>query len=75
MSATLSGPIALEDAKPQDDSPSSVSFDGQMWLGQGQILTGMFRYYNAYNLTFPDVGQYFAWIHVHVTLLTFHLST
>ena len=46
-----------------------------MWLGQGRVLTGMFRYYNAYNLSFPDIGQYFAWIHVRFTLLTVYLST
>ena len=64
MSATLSGLIALENATPLDDPPSTISFDGQMWLSQGHILTGIFRYYNAFNKSFPDIGQYFVWIHV-----------
>jgi hypothetical protein len=64
MSATLSGLIALENPTAIDGLPSSLTFDGQMWLGPGRILTGIFRYYNASNNTFPDVGQYFAWIHV-----------
>ena len=64
MSATLSGLIALENGTTLEDSPSTLSFDGQMWLRPENILTGSFRYYNSSNLTFPDVGQYFAWIHV-----------
>ena len=64
MSATLSGLMALENLTPLEDSPSTVSFDGQMWLGPEQILTGAFRYYNSSNIAFPDVGQYFLWIHV-----------
>ena len=65
MSATLSGLIVLENARPVDDAPSSVMFDGQMWLGPGRIiLTGIFRYYNSSNYSFPEVGHYFAWIHV-----------
>jgi len=64
MSATLSGLMALENPMPLDDSPSTVSFDGQMWLGPEQILTGIFRYYNSSNINFPDLGQYFLWIHV-----------
>lgn len=55
----------LENARPVDGLlPLSVMFDGQMWLGPGRILTGVFRYYNSSNYSFPDVGQYFAWIHV-----------
>ena len=64
MSATLSGLIALENASPMEDSPSTITFDGQMWLGPERILTGLFRYYNSSNISFPDIGQYFAWIHV-----------
>ena len=64
MSATLSGLMALENPTPLDESPSTVSFDGQMWLGPEQILTGVFRYYNSSNMAFPDVGRYFLWIHV-----------
>ena len=75
MSVTLSGLIALKNATPVDDSPSTISFDGQMWLSPGHILTGMFRYYNAFNRSFPDVGQFFVWIHVrhlfHVDLEKF----
>ncbi|KAN0107268.1 hypothetical protein V8E52_010320 [Russula decolorans] len=64
MSATLSGLIVLENPRPVEESALSVTFDGQIWLGPGRILTGIFRYYNSSNLSFPDVGQYFAWIHV-----------
>ncbi len=66
MSATLSGLIVLENARPVDGQPPlSVMFDGQMWLGPpGRILTGIFRYYNSSNYSFPEVGHYFAWIHV-----------
>jgi hypothetical protein len=39
-------------------------FDGQMWLGPGRTLAGTFRYYNSSNFSFPEVGHYFAWIHV-----------
>jgi hypothetical protein len=42
-----------------------------MWLGAGHILTGTFRYYNVGNESFPDIGHYFAWIHV----LLQHIST
>jgi hypothetical protein len=71
MSATLSGLIVLENPRPVEESALSVTFDGQIWLGPGRILTGIFRYYNSSNLSFPDVGQYFAWIHVRQTLLIY----
>lgn len=65
MSATLSGLIVLENARPVDGlTSSSVMFDGQMWLGPGRTLAGTFRYYNSSNYSFPEVGHYFAWIHV-----------
>lgn len=70
MSATLSGLIVLENARPVDDAPSSVMFDGQMWLGPGRILTGIFRYYNSSNYSFPEVGHYFAWIHVRYSKIS-----
>ena len=65
MSAMLSGLMALENPTPLDDSTSTVSFDGQMWLGPEQILIGVFRYYNSLNINFADFGQYFLWIHIH----------
>jgi hypothetical protein len=64
MSATISGIIVLENASPVNGLPLTVCFDGQIWLGAGHILTGSFHYYNATNDTFPDIGHYFAWIHV-----------
>ena len=64
MSATLSGIIVLENASTVDGLPSTIQFQGQMWLGEGRVLIGKYRYYNTYNLSFDDVGQYFAWIHV-----------
>jgi hypothetical protein len=64
MSATLSGLIVLENARrPVGGYPLSVMFDGQMWLGT-RPLTGIFRYYNSSNYSFPEVGHYIAWIHV-----------
>lgn len=68
MSATLSGLIALENATLLNDSASTISFNGQMWLMLGHILMGIFRYYNASNLSFSDVSQYFLWIHVQIIL-------
>jgi hypothetical protein len=67
MSATISGLIVLENPRAVDGSPSSIEFDGQMWLGTERSLTGIFRYYNAFNDTFPDIGYFFAWIHVCYT--------
>ena len=67
MSATLSGLIVLENARPVSDKlPLSVMLDGQMWLGPKRILTGIFRYYNSSKYPFPEVGNYFAWIHVRI---------
>ena len=64
MSTTLSGLIALENPMPSEDSPSTISFDGQMWLSPSHILIGIFHYYYSLNISFPDIGQYFVWIHV-----------
>ena len=64
MSATITGLITLENGTPVEDSPRSLIFDGQIWLGPGCALTGMFRYYNSNNDSFPPIGHYFAWIHV-----------
>jgi len=71
MSATLSGLIILENPRPVDGSPSSMTFDGQMWLMPGRSVTGEFRYYNSSNESFSDVGLYFAWIHVSKISTTF----
>ena len=64
MSATLSGLVVLENARQLDGLPLSVLFDGQMWLGPGHVLTGIFRYFNSSKDSFPEIGHYFAWIHV-----------
>ena len=32
MSTTLSGLIAFENATPLEDSPSTISFNSQMWI-------------------------------------------
>ena len=66
MSATLSGPIVLDNPKAVDGSPRSIEFDGQMWLGAGNILTGRFRYFNGMDHPFDPIGHYFAWIHVPI---------
>jgi hypothetical protein len=73
MSATLSGLIVLENPRPVDGSPSSLEFDGQMWLSPQCVLTGMFRYFNSSRDTFPEVGHYFSWIHVRSNLVLFYL--
>lgn len=75
MSATLSGIIVLENPRPVEGSPSSIMFDGQMWLGPGRVLTGIFRYYNSSNDTFPEVGRFFAWIHVCQVVSMFHCTS
>lgn len=64
MSATLSGPIVLENPRPVEGSTRSVEFEGQMWLNAGNVLTGKFRYFNTSDNSFDDIGYYFAWIHV-----------
>ncbi|KAF8487728.1 hypothetical protein F5888DRAFT_1810483 [Russula emetica] len=64
MSATLSGVVVLENVGTVEGLPSTICFNGQMWLAPEQTLTGVFRYYNTYNATFPEIGTYFAWIHV-----------
>jgi hypothetical protein len=70
MTATLSGPIVLENPRSLEGSPRTLEFDGQMWLSPGNVLTEKFRYFNSTDLTFEDVGQYFAWIHVGVFFTT-----
>ena len=42
MSATLSGPIVLENPRPVSGSSRTIEFDGQMWMSTGYILTGRF---------------------------------
>src|SRR6266849_2055517 len=69
MSATLSGLIVLENPRPVDAAPSSIVFDGQMWLAPGHILTGTFHHYNSDNFSFSDISQYFTWIHVSLFFL------
>jgi hypothetical protein len=64
MSATISGPIVLENAHTVEGSSRTVEFDGQMWLNSTNILTGKFRYFNSEDITFNEIGHYFAWIHV-----------
>jgi hypothetical protein len=56
MSATLSGVIALENARPIDGSLSSIMFDRQIWLGPECVLTGIFCHYNSSNESFPEVS-------------------
>jgi hypothetical protein len=75
MSATVSGLIVLENPRPVDGLPSSVEFDGQMWLSPQCILTGIFRYYNSSRDTFPEIGHYFSWIHVCSNLHIFFIFT
>jgi len=67
--------MALENPTPLEDPPSIVAFDGQMWLGPEQILTGIFRYYNSSNIAFPNIGQYFLWIHVRQFSISSHSLT
>jgi hypothetical protein len=64
MSATISGPIVLENPRPVEGSARSVEFDGQMWLGPSKTLTGKFRYFNTDDMVFQPIGHYVAWIHV-----------
>ena len=75
MSATLSGPIVLENPQPISGSSRTIEFDGQMWLSTGNIITGKFRYFNSNDLIFHDVNHYVAWIHVRIQGLTLLLSS
>ena len=70
MSATLSGPIVLENPQRISGSSQTIEFDGQMWLSTGNIITGKFRYFNSNDLIFQDVNHYIAWIHVHIQCFT-----
>ena len=70
MSATLSGPIVLENPQPISGSSRTIEFDGQMWLSTGNIITGKFRYFNSNDLIFHDVNHYIAWIHVRIQCFT-----
>lgn len=70
MTATLSGPIVLENPQALDGSPCTLEFDGQMWLSAGNVITGKFRYFNSSGLTFTDIGHYFTWI--HVSIISYH---
>ena len=71
MSATLSGPIVLENPQPIAGSSRTIEFDGQMWMSTGNILTGKFRYFNTNDLIFNDVNHYVAWIHVRAQNVSF----
>jgi hypothetical protein len=68
MTTTLSGPIVLENPRSLEGSRRTIEFDGQFWLGIGSTLTGKFRYFNADDRSFDDLGHYVAWIHVRSTL-------
>lgn len=73
MSATIIGMVVLENARSLDGSPSTVIFDGKMWLGAGHVLRGGFRYDNNSNEVLPDIGHYIAYIHVRTTSFPFPL--
>jgi len=66
MSVTLSGLLALENRQTVDGLPLSLAFDGQMWLADERSLRGSLRYYNATKESLPDMGTFFAWIHVRL---------
>ncbi|KAI0291972.1 hypothetical protein BC826DRAFT_1105697 [Russula brevipes] len=64
MSATLIGPVVLENPKAVEGSSHTVQFDGQMWLGPLHILTGSFRFFNNGTRSFDDVSHFYAIIHI-----------
>lgn len=70
ISATVLELIMLKNVRLVNSSSSLITFDGQMWLESECILTGIFCYYNSFNDSFSNIGQYFAWIHIHKSLTT-----
>ena len=69
MSATISGPVVLENPHSVEGSSRSIEFDGQMWLTSINALRGRFRYFNSDDITFNEIGYYFAWIHVRRSIV------
>jgi hypothetical protein len=60
MSAMFSSMIALENCQNVQNLPLSLSFDGQMWLGNKHSLRATLQYYNTYNVTLPEMRTFFA---------------
>jgi hypothetical protein len=70
MTLTLSGPIVLENPRPVEGSSRTIELDGQMYISPGNVLTGIFRYFNTDDIAFEDIGHFIAWMHVRTCLLT-----
>lgn len=58
-SAAITAVVVLESPRSAPDSPKTIFFDGQIYQGAGQPLLAAFRYFNADNMVFDDVGFYF----------------
>ncbi|KZP02343.1 hypothetical protein FIBSPDRAFT_970114 [Athelia psychrophila] len=58
-SAAITAVVVLESPRNAPDSPKTIFFDGQIYQGAGQPLLAAFRYFNANNMVFDDVGFYF----------------
>jgi hypothetical protein len=61
---TISGPIILENPQTYGNSTHNLEFDGQLWLGPNNTITGEFRYYNEEDILFNEINYCIAWIHV-----------
>jgi hypothetical protein len=73
---TISGPIVLENPRTYGHSTRNLEFDGQLWLGPNNTITGEFRYYNEEDVLFDEINYCIAWIHVFFfSFLSYNSST
>ncbi len=75
-SMTISSPIILENPWTYGHSTCNLEFDGQLWLGPNNTITGKFRYYNKEDILFNEINYYIAWIHIFFfSFLSYNSST
>lgn len=65
-SAVIMGLAVFEN--PRVLEGKTLLFDTQFYLGPGQSLVGAFRYFNGLDLAFGEVGQYFVYANVNLTV-------
>lgn len=70
-SATITAIVVLESPRRAPDSPKTIFFDGQIYQGAGQPLLAAFRYWNADDMVFDDVGFYF--LHATVSSVNWYI--
>jgi len=57
MTVTITGPIVLEKPHTTEGSSRAIELIGQMWISDGNVLSGKFRYFNLDDIVFGDVGH------------------